>query len=94
MRQALPKASYVAFTGTPLLKEEKTASKFGRIIHAYTMRDAVSDGTVTPLLYEERRPLLDINDAAIDNWFEKITLGLSEKQQSDLKAKYGKKGPV
>ena len=94
MRQALPKASYVAFTGTPLLKEDKTASKFGRIIHAYTMRDAVSDGAVTPLLYEERRPLLDINDAAIDNWFEKITLGLSEKQQSDLKAKYGKKGPV
>lgn len=94
MRQALPKASYVAFTGTPLLKDDKTASKFGRIIHAYTMRDAVNDGTVTPLLYEERRPVLDINDAAIDNWFEKITLGLSEKQQSDLKAKYGKKGPV
>jgi type I restriction enzyme R subunit len=94
MRQALPNASYVAFTGTPLLKEDKTARKFGRIIHAYTMRDAVSDGTVTPLLYEERRPVLDINDAAIDNWFDKITLGLSEKQQSDLKAKYGKKGPV
>ncbi|WP_425907496.1 type I restriction endonuclease subunit R [Nitrobacter sp. TKz-YC02] len=94
MRQALPKASYIAFTGTPLLKDDKTASKFGLIIHAYTMRDAVSDGTVTPLLYEERQPVLDINDAAIDNWFEKITLGLSEKQQSDLKAKYGKKGPV
>ncbi|HEY3814684.1 MAG TPA: HsdR family type I site-specific deoxyribonuclease [Caulobacteraceae bacterium] len=94
MRQALPKASYIAFTGTPLLKDDKTANKFGRIIHAYTMRDAVSDGAVTPLLYEERRPMLDVNDAAIDNWFEKITLGLSEKQQSDLKAKFGKKGPV
>jgi type I restriction enzyme R subunit len=94
MRQALPNASYVAFTGTPLLKEDKTANKFGRIIHAYTMRDAVSDGAVTPLLYEERRPVLDINEAAIDNWFEKITLGLSDKQQSDLKAKFGKKGPV
>ena len=94
MRQALPNASYVAFTGTPLLKGDKTAGKFGRIIHAYTMRDAVADGAVTPLLYEERRPVLDINDAAIDNWFEKITLGLSETQQSDLKAKYGKKGPV
>ena len=35
MRQALPKASYIAFTGTPLLKDDKTASKFGRIIHAY-----------------------------------------------------------
>jgi type I restriction enzyme R subunit len=94
MRHALPNASYVAFTGTPLLKNDKTANKFGRIIHAYTMRDAVSDGTVTPLLYEERKPVLDINDTAIDNWFEKITLGLSDKQKSDLKAKYGKKGPV
>lgn len=94
MRKALPNASYVAFTGTPLLKNDKTANKFGRIVHAYTMKDAVADGTVTPLLYEERRPVLDINEAAIDKWFEKITAGLSDKQKSDLKDKYGKKGPV
>lgn len=94
MRKALPNASYVAFTGTPLLKDDKTANKFGRIVHAYTMKDAVADGTVTPLLYEERKPVLDINGAAIDNWFEKITAGLSDKQKSDLKEKYGKKGPV
>jgi type I restriction enzyme R subunit len=94
MRKALPNASYVAFTGTPLLKDDKTANKFGRIVHAYTMKDAVADGTVTPLLYEERKPVLDINEAAIDNWFEKITAGLSDKQKSDLKEKYGKKGPV
>jgi type I restriction enzyme R subunit len=94
MRKALPNASYVAFTGTPLLKDDRTANKFGRIVHAYTMKDAVADGTVTPLLYEERKPVLDINEAAIDNWFEKITAGLSEKQKSDLKDKYGKKGPV
>jgi type I restriction enzyme, R subunit len=94
MRKALPNASYVAFTGTPLLKDDKTANKFGRIVHAYTMKDAVADGTVTPLLYEERRPVLDINEAAIDKWFEKITAGLSDKQKSDLKDKYGKKGPV
>jgi type I restriction enzyme R subunit len=94
MRKALPNASYVAFTGTPLLKEDKTANKFGRIVHAYTMKDAVADGTVTPLLYEERKPVLDINELAIDRWFEKITSGLSEKQKSDLKEKYGKKGPV
>ncbi len=94
MRKVLPNASYVAFTGTPLLKNDKTANKFGRIVHAYTMKDAVADGTVTPLLYEERKPVLDINEAAIDKWFEKITAGLSEKQKSDLKEKYGKKGPV
>mgnify|MGYP002779369355 CR=1 FL=1 len=94
MRKALPNASYVAFTGTPLLKDDKTANKFGRIVHAYTMKDAVADGTVTPLLYEEHKPVLDINEKAIDNWFERITAGLSDKQRSDLKEKYGKKGPV
>jgi type I restriction enzyme R subunit len=94
MRSALPNAAYVAFTGTPLLKDDKTANKFGRIVHAYTMQDAVTDGTVTPLLYEERKPILDINEKAIDNWFEKITVGLSDKQKNDLKKKFGTKGPV
>ncbi|WP_370335330.1 type I restriction endonuclease subunit R [Parvularcula marina] len=94
MKKALPNASYVAFTGTPLLKNDKTTNKFGPIIHAYTMQRAVEDGTVTPLLYEERRPVLDINDTAIDNWFEKIAGDLSDKQKSDLKEKYGKKGQV
>ena len=94
MKQALPNASYVAFTGTPLLTKDKTTSKFGPIIHAYTMQRAVEDGTVTPLLYEERKPVLDVNDKAIDNWFEKITLGLTESQKIDLKKKYGTKGPV
>jgi type I restriction enzyme R subunit len=94
MKKALPNASYVAFTGTPLLKDDKTTSKFGPIVHAYTMQRAVEDKTVTPLLYEERKPVLDINAKAIDNWFEKITAGLSDKQKNDLKEKYGKKGPV
>lgn len=94
MRKALPNAAYVAFTGTPLLKDDKTASKFGRIVHAYTMKDAVSDGTVTPLLYEERKPILDVNERAIDNWFEKVTAGLSDEQKGDLKKKFGTKGAV
>jgi type I restriction enzyme R subunit len=94
MKKALPNASYVTFTGTPLLKEDKTTNKFGPIVHAYTMQRAVEDGTVTPLLYEERRPVLDINAKAIDNWFDKITVGLSDKQKSDLKEKYGKKGQL
>ena len=94
MRKALPNAGYVAFTGTPLLKKEKTTNKFGPIVHAYTMQRAAEDGAVTPLLYEERKPDLEVNEKAIDNWFDKITLGLSEKQRSDLKQKWGKKGPV
>ena len=94
MRKALPNAAYVAFTGTPLLKNDKTTNKFGPIVHAYTMQRAVEDGTVTPLLYEERQPSLTINATAIDNWFEKITAGLSEEQRADLKKKYAQKGTV
>lgn len=94
MRKALPNASYVAFTGTPLLKDDKTTNKFGPIVHAYTMQRAVDDGTVTPLLYEERKPVLNINASAIDKWFDKITVGLSDKQRSDLKEKYGKRGQL
>tara|TARA_R110002126_G_scaffold167330_5_gene315557 strand:- start:14392 stop:17661 length:3270 start_codon:yes stop_codon:yes gene_type:complete len=94
MRLALPNAAFIAFTGTPLLKEDKTRNKFGPILHAYTMQDAVEDGAVTPLVYEERRPVVDINDAAIDAWFDKITTGLSDSQKSDLKQKYSSRGQI
>lgn len=94
MKKALPNASYIAFTGTPLLKDEKTANKFGPIVHAYTMQRAVEDETVAPLLYEERVPELDINEEAVNRWFEKITSNLSDAQRSDLKKKFAKKGSI
>ena len=81
MHVALPNAAYIAFTGTPLLKDNKTTRKFGPIVHAYTMKRAVEDGTMTPLLYEERKPELDINQRAIDKWFDKITDHLGEGQK-------------
>lgn len=94
MRKALPSAAYLAFTGTPLLKDEKTANKFGPILHAYSMQRAVEDQTVAPLLYEERVPELDINEAAVTRWFDKITAGLSEAQSSDLKKKFAGKRAI
>ncbi|MCG7919946.1 MAG: HsdR family type I site-specific deoxyribonuclease [Candidatus Thiodiazotropha lotti] len=94
MRKSLPNAAYIAFTGTPLLKNDKTTNKFGPILHAYTMQRAVEDGTVTPLLYEERQPELTVNDKAIDNWFDKITVGLTDEQKTDLKKKYARKGEI
>ncbi|RZR40979.1 type I restriction endonuclease subunit R [Vibrio vulnificus] len=94
MQQALPKAAYVGFTGTPLLQDDKTENKFGKIIHSYTMQQAVEDKTVTPLLYEERIPDLSTNDKAIDAWFDRITDRLSEKQRTDLKRKFAQKGQI
>ncbi|MGE6135725.1 type I restriction endonuclease subunit R [Aeromonas salmonicida] len=94
MKQALPNAAFVAFTGTPLLKDDKTTNKFGPIVHAYTMQRAVEDKTVTPLLYEERIPDLEVNERAIDSWFDRITQGLNEQQQADLKRKFARKGEI
>jgi type I restriction enzyme R subunit len=94
MKKALPRAAYIAFTGTPLLKDEKTSNKFGPIVHAYTMQRAVEDETVAPLLYEERVPELTINEEAVNRWFEKITAGLSDAQRGDLKKKFAKKGAI
>ncbi|MDR6534604.1 HsdR family type I site-specific deoxyribonuclease [Variovorax soli] len=94
MKKALPRAAYVAFTGTPLLKDEKTARKFGPILHAYTMQRAIEDHAVAPLLYEERMPELSIDAAAVDRWFDKITAGLGEPQRADLKKKYARSGAI
>ena len=94
MQQALPNAAFVAFTGTPLLQDDKTENKFGKIIHSYTMQQAVEDKTVTPLLYEERIPDLSVNDKAIDAWFDRITEKLTEKQRTDLKKKFSQKGQI
>ena len=94
MRQALPRAAFVAFTGTPLLQDDKTTNKFGPIVHAYTMQRAVEDKAVTPLLYEERIPDLDVNERAIDSWFDRITQALTDEQKADLKRKFAKKGQL
>ncbi|MEP7729281.1 type I restriction endonuclease subunit R [Marinomonas primoryensis] len=94
MRQTLPKAAFVAFTGTPLLQDDKTENKFGKIIHSYTMQQAVEDKTVTPLLYEERKAELSPNDKAIDAWFDRITDTLTDKQRADLKRKFAQQGQI
>lgn len=94
MKKALPHAACVAFTGTPLLKDEKTTNKFGPVIHAYTMQDAVEDRAVTPLLYEERVPGLTIDAQAVDRWFDRITVGLGDAQRADLKKKYARRGAI
>ncbi|MCM5682199.1 HsdR family type I site-specific deoxyribonuclease [Schlegelella sp. S2-27] len=94
MRRALPRAACIAFTGTPLLKREKAAHRFGPIVHAYTMQRAVDDGTVVPLLYEERVPALSVDDAAVNRWFDQITAGLPAARSDELKRKFASRRAV
>ena len=89
MKRLLPNASYIGFTGTPLMKSEKnTSKKFGGFIHKYTIDQAVKDGAVLPLLYEGRSAKLSINKAQIDKGFERLSENLSEDAQKDLKKKF------
>ena len=92
MRQMLPNACYIGFTGTPLLKEEKNSfAKFGGVIEpSYPVRQAVEDKAVVPLLYEGRHAELEQDQAAIDLWFDRHTQDLADEQKADLKRKYSR----
>lgn len=89
MQTVLPNACFIGFTGTPLLKKEKsTAQKFGGILHSYTMGRAVADGAVAPLKYEARHAELRGAQEQIDRWFERVTRDLTDAQKVDLKRKF------
>ena len=89
MKRVLPNACYIGFTGTPLMKNEKsTARKFGGFIHKYTIDQAVKDGAVLPLLYEGRSAQLSVNKQQIDKGFQRLSSNLNEEAQKDLKKKF------
>jgi type I restriction enzyme R subunit len=91
MHRMLPRACYIGFTGTPLLKKEKsTFATFGPPIHTYTIDQAVADGAVVPLLYEGRYVEQQVSGGVIDRWFEKISEGLTDEQKADLKRKFSR----
>ncbi len=91
MLQALPNACFIAFTGTPLMKKERsTANKFGGIIDDYPVTKAVEDGAVVPILYEGRHAFQEVNERAIDNYFQKVSEPLTDYQKADLKRKFSR----
>lgn len=92
MDKVLPNACKIAFTGTPLMKKEKnTARTFGGIIRpVYTVRQAVEDGAVVPLLYEGRIVPQSVNEGPIDEHFTKVCEELNEYETADLKKKYSR----
>lgn len=92
MQKVFPNACFIAFTGTPLMKKEKsTASKFGGIIDVYSITDAVEDGAVVPLLYEGRHNLIEVNEKPLDAFFDKVSEPLTDYGKANLKRKYSSK---
>lgn len=89
MRLVFPHACYLGFTGTPLMKNEKTALKFGgNYIHKYTIKDGVDDKAIVPLIYEGRFVEQKVDENNIDLWFKKTCSKLSKMQQDELSKKW------
>jgi len=92
MRVILPKACHIAFTGTPLLNEQKnTFKKFGDLIHEYTTQNALKDNMIIPLFYEGRIIQQYIeNISLLDKYFDTITNGLDKEKITALKKKFSR----
>ena len=92
MRDALPKASFVGFTGTPIeLKDANTRAVFGDYISIYDIQRAVEDEATVPIYYESRLAKLDIDENArptIDPEFEEATEGEEVERKEKLKTRW------
>ena len=92
MKQFIPNALFIGFTGTPLLKNEKMTSQeiFGKYIHTYKFNEAVNDKVVLDLRYEARDIEQNISSPdKIDEWFELKTRGLTDFAKAELKQRWG-----
>lgn len=95
MKRLFPKACFVAFTGTPLMKKEKsTAGKFGGLIDIYSINNAVEDKAVVPLLYEGRHNIMDVNAKPLDNYFDMVAEDVTEYGKVTLKRKFSAKNKL
>lgn len=87
LRQALPKATFVAFTGTPISTEDKdTRAVFGDYVHVYDIEEAVKDGATVPIYYESRLAKLDLKPEETPKLDEDVE-DLTEDEEDSAKAK-------
>ena len=92
MRDALPNASFIGFTGTPIESTDaNTRGVFGNYISIYDIQKAVADGATVPIYYESRVAKLGLKDTKltdIDGDFEEVTEGEDEDKKRKLKSKW------
>ncbi|MFA5537198.1 MAG: type I restriction endonuclease subunit R, partial [Bacillota bacterium] len=94
MRESLPNASYIGFTGTPVeLTDKNTRAVFGDYIDVYDMTRAVEDGTTVKIFYESRIAKLELPEELkpqIDSEYEEITEYQEADQKEKLKSKWAR----
>jgi len=94
LRDALPDASFIGFTGTPIEAEDKsTPAVFGDYIDTYTIGQSIEDGATVPLHYEARLAKIDLPEdekPRVDVEFEEVTEGEEESDKQKLKTTWAR----
>ena len=93
MRNALPNASFIAFTGTPLIiGEEKTRQVFGDYVSVYDFKQSADDGATVPLFYENRIPELQLTNENLNEDMERLLeeAELDEAQEKKLEREFAR----
>ncbi len=92
MRDALPNASFIGFTGTPIERSDRsTPAVFGNYIDTYDIMQAVQDGATVPIYYENRLAKIELSETerpVIDPTFEEITEQEEESERQRLRTKW------
>lgn len=98
MRRALPNASFIAFTGTPLIsgEEEQTRDIFGDYVSVYDFKQSIEDEATVPLYYENRIPEVEvINQGLDDDIYDKLDQAqLDEELERELERQFSREYQV
>ena len=88
MRDALPNAAFIGFTGTPISMDDKdTRGVFGDYVSIYDIQDAVEDGATVPIYYESRLAKLDINQEEIEELNDQVEDEIGEDEETTAREK-------
>lgn len=94
MRNALPHAGFIGFTGTPLIKgeEERTREVFGDYVSVYDFARSIEDGATVPLYYENRIPEVQLTNQELNRHLEELLeeAELDEAQEKKLEREFGR----
>ena len=86
LRDALPNATFVGFTGTPVESDDKdTRAVFGDYVSIYDIQDAVEDGATVPIYYESRLAKLDINGVEIERLNDEVEEVFEDEEDAALR---------
>ena len=91
MREALPNAKFIAFTGTPLMRDdEKTKLVFGDYVSKYTFKQSIEDAATVPLYYEARIPEMQITNEDLEKQLQNIidSADFTEEQEKQFEKEY------